>query len=55
MVQIVVEICILTVGLWVVSFVDLGLWCMLISGFVVCMEDENLGLSFVFFVFGFKA
>ena len=24
---------------------------MLISGFVVCMEAENLGLSFVFFVF----
>ena len=33
-VQIVVEICTPTMGLWVVSFVDLGLWCMLIFGFV---------------------
>ena len=29
-----VEICIPTVGLWVMTFVDLGLWCMLIFGFV---------------------
>ena len=29
-----VEICIPTMGLWVVTFVDLGLWCMLIFGFV---------------------
>ena len=39
----VVEICIPTMGLWVVSFVDLGLWCMLIFGFVGlwCMLSES--------------
>ena len=31
-----VEICIPTVGLWVVTFLDLGLRCMLIFGLWVC-------------------
>ena len=41
-----VEICIPTVGLWVVTFVDLGLWCMFIFGFVGlwCMLYSDVDL-----------
>ena len=35
-----VEICIPTVGLWIVSFVDMGLWCMWIFGFVVMLYSD---------------
>ena len=52
-----VEICIPTVGLWVVTFVDLGLRCMLIFGFVGlwCMlysDVDFLGL-WCLLIYGF--